>query len=65
MDANSIFRILVGVLLLVGGIGWTGLVVMAAAMADSDPDPRSTNGAALIGLGGAVLGGVILALPLF
>lgn len=65
MDANSIFRILVGVLLLVGGIGWTGLVVMAAAMADSDPDPGSTNRAAIMGLGVAIVGGIILALPLF
>lgn len=64
MDPNSIFRIIVGILLVLGGIGWAGLVVLASAMADSDPDPGSTNRAALVGLGVAILGGIILALPL-
>jgi hypothetical protein len=64
MDANSIFRILVGVILLVGGLGWIVLVGFAAAMSDSDPDPRSTNFAALMGLVVAIIGGVVLALPL-
>lgn len=51
-----------GLLLVIGGILWVLTVGFAGAMADSDPDPSSTNRAALWGAAAIVAGGVILVL---
>lgn len=64
MDANSIFRIIVGVLLILGGIGWAVLCAFAEAMSDTSHD-NSENGPIFVGLGVAAIGVVVLALPLF
>jgi hypothetical protein len=62
MDANSIFRIAVGITMLVGGLGYSGLIVLNAMTPDSDPN---VGFPLLLGLAIAILGVAALALPLF
>jgi hypothetical protein len=61
MDANSIFRIVVGVIMVVGG-GYFALILLNAMAPDSDPNVGLPL---LIGLAIALLGVATLALPLF
>lgn len=63
MDANSFFRILVGIVLVLGGLGYVGVRILGAISGMPD-GPLLGWGPILAGLGVAAGGVFVLCLPL-